>query len=232
MSRVTVQLNNVDRFNRSLIGILEHSRKPVEEVMMKQARLIIERVFDITPPAGRAKRGVAAKKAGQKTVAGNIQKVLVGVPVGMDRKRLSAVTEGDITKTHTMARVAGRVRGARRSGKNLVRVPTGKLKTYIKKRQKAVGMLAAGWNKAASKLGARTRYWPGYARDHNPPSVADVQLGKDVIRIYFENKVRFAGGVGVMPRRLEWALKRQASNNEKIIAAFKGGARRSGFRVV
>lgn len=232
MADTLVRLNNSDRFNRSLIAILEHSRKPVEEVMRKQARLVVERVFEITPPAGRSKKGVAAKRAGEKTVAGNIQKVLVGVPVSSDRKNLAKVGERQIALTHEAARVAGRVKGKRRARASLIKVPAQKLKVYIKKRQKAVGMLAAGWNEAARKLQARNRYWPGYARKHSPPSVATVTVSTDYIRIYFANKVRFASGVGIMPKRLNWALRKQAINNEKIIASFKGGARRAGFSVV
>lgn len=227
----TVRLNNSARFNRSLISILEHSRKPAEEVMRKQARLVVEKMFDVTPPAGRSKRGVAAKKVGEKTVAGNIQKVLSGVPVSKNRS-ISTISEHQIAVIHTRARVAGRVRGKKRARGVRVLVPKQKLNVYIKKRQKAVGMLAAGWNKAASLLQARNRYWPSYVRRHSPPSDASVTVTKDRIRIHFHNKVQFAGGVDVMPRRLKWALGKQASNNEKIIAAFKGGAKRAGFRVV
>ena len=95
----------------------------------------------------------------------------------------------------------------------------------------AVGMLAAGWNAAARELQARNRYWPSYARRHNPPSQVKVEASDKRIRIYFANKVRFAGNVDVMESRLRWALGKQASANEKIIAKFKGAARREGFRV-
>ena len=228
---VTVQLNNSDRFNKSLISILEHSRKPAAEVMRKQGRLIVEKVIGVTPPSGRTKKGVAAKRTGEKTVAGNIQKVLSGVPVSKNRN-IPNISEGKIASIHKRARVAGRVKGGKRAKGVIVVVPAQKLKRYIKNRQKAVGMLGAGWNSAAAKLQVRNRYWPSYVRRHNPRSSASIDVTKDMIRIRFANKVRFAGGVDVMPRRLKWAMEKQASNNEKIIAAFKGAAKRSGFRVV
>lgn len=230
MSRI-VQLNNSPEFNKSLIKILEHSRKPVEDVARSQMRLVVEDMFETTPPAGGGKKGPKAKKAGLKTVSGHIQRVLQGVPVSSNRS-IANTSESQIATIHSAARVAGRVPRRKGQKKARVKVPAQKLRQYIKKRQKAVGMLAAGWNAAARELGARNRYWPTYARQHNPPSQVKIEVNSKRIRIYFANLVRFSGGVDVMPRRLKWALNKRARKNEKIIAAYKGAARRQGFRVV
>lgn len=232
MAQTYIRLNNSARFNKTLISILEHSRKPILEVMKKQAKLVVEKVLDVTPPSGRTKRGVKARKAGEKTVARNIQKVLSGVPVSTNRKGLASVSEAQIASIHTRARVAGQVRGRRRKVGVITPVPSRKLQIYIKKRQQAVGMLAAGWNAAARKLNVSKRSWPSHVSRHNPPSDIRIDVTTHQISVFFGNRVQFAGGVGVMPRRLKWALGKQASNNEKIIAAFKGGARRAGFSVV
>ena len=224
-----VKLNNSEAFNRSLIKILEHSRGPVEKTMRKQTKLIIEKVLSVTPPANGSTQGVKARRAGEKTTAGNILKVMKGVPVSRDRNRLSQVKDRDIYRQHEKHRKRGRVR--RSLGRSKATVPTRMLKQYIKRRQAAVGMLAAGWNAAAKEFKASGRYHPAWVKRHSPKSSASIRVLPDSIRIRFTNATRYAGKVSVMKGRLDWAMKKQAFNNEKIIANFKGGARRAGFSV-
>lgn len=230
MGRVYVRLKGHERFNRSLVAILSHSRRPALQVMEGQARGIVGKVIGVTPPSGK-KKGLAARKSGERTVEGNIRKVLVGVPVATNRAQVHGLTENDIAHHHESNRVAGQVKGRNRKIRRMI-APNNMLNRYVRRRQKAVGMLGAGWNAAASRFRVSPRDWPGFVRRHNPPSQASVRVTETKIRIRFENRVRFAGGVGVMPRRLKWALGKQASANEKIIAAYKGAARRAGFRVI
>lgn len=227
----TVRLKNVPRFNESLISILEHSRQDPEAIMRKQAKLFMEQLLKVTPPSyGNSTTGPQAKKRGEDTVEGNIRKVLDGVPVASDRKNLQNVTMKDIQKHHEANRVAGRVRG-RNKGKGRMRVPTRMLGQYIKSRKQAVGMLAAGWRKSADEFNVKTGYYKWIKR-HSPASAVSVKVNKRGIHIKMSNKTRYAGGVGVMEKRLNWALGRQAQNNEEIIKNFKSNARRQGFRVV
>lgn len=230
MANQLVRLNNVDRFNRSLVSILEHSRGPVEKTMRKQAKLVVEKVLSVTPPAsGHSAKGKAAERRGKKTTAANIQRVLVGVPVSTDRKNLQGITESEIAREHEKHRRQGTIR--RNLGKNRKRVPTNKLKQYIKARQKAVGMLMAGWKAASSEFGVSSRYMPAWVSKHSPASSASFKVTRNKFHIKFSNKVRYASNVNVMRKRLDWALHSQARGNEKIIANYKGAARRAGFRV-
>jgi hypothetical protein len=229
MATVRVKLNNVAQFNHSLVAILSHSRRPVQAVMEGQAKGIVGKVIGVTPPSGK-KKGVAARKAGEKTTAGNILKVLQGVPVASNRVALSGVNENEVAHQHQRYRVAGQIK--RGLGKKKKKAPQAMLKRYIRRRQKAVGMLAAGWNAAATKFKVSPREWPTFVRRHSPPGQASIKVTKSRITIRFQNKVKFAGGVSNMPRRLKWALGKQTAANNKIMAAYKGAAKRAGFRVV
>lgn len=228
MATTKVRLTNSEEFNNSLIKILQHSRKPVAETMEKQTRLIVGKVLAVTPPTRRGVTGPKAKKKGEKTVAGNIGKVLYGVPVAANRS-LSQVTERAIAKQHSKHRVRGRVNRSLGARKKMA-APTRKLKQYIKKRQQAVGMLAAGWNKAAQRFGLKRGHY-AWMKRHNPPSYAKMKVSDKRIHIKFINKVKFAGDVGIMSRALDYAMHWQARDNEKIIHHFKRSARKQGFKV-
>jgi hypothetical protein len=230
MATVRVKLNNAPHFNQSLVAILSHARRPALVVMEQQAKGIVGRVIGVTPPSGKLK-GIAARKAGEKTTAGNIRKVLQGVPVSSNRKALSSVNENEVARQHQKYRVAGQIKG-RHLGKKKKKAPAQMLNRYIRRRQKAVGMLAAGWNTAAAKFKVSGRDWPSFVRKHNPPGQASIKTTSSRITIRFANRVRFAGGVSNMPRRLNWALGKQTAANNKIMAAYKGAAKRAGFRVV
>ena len=230
MATVRVKLNNADHFNKSLVSILSYARRPSQVVMEGQAKGIVGKTIGVTPPSGK-KKGVAARKAGEKTTAGNILKVLQGVPVAGNRTALAGVNESDVAHFHESFRIGGQVKG-RNLGKKKKKAPQAMLKRYIRRRQKAVGMLAAGWNVAAAKFKVSPREWPSFVKRHNPPGQASIKVTSTRITIRFENKVRFAGAVGVMTGRLRWALGKQTGANQKILAAYKGAAKRAGFRVV
>lgn len=230
MARVSVKLNNAPHFNASLVAILSYARRPSQVVMEGQAKGIVGKVIGVTPPSGK-KKGIAARKAGEKTTAGNILKVLKGVPVASNRKALGGMNENEVARQHEKYRIAGQIKG-RHLGKKKKKAPAQMLNRYIRRRQKAVGMLAAGWNAAAAKFKVSPRDWPSFVRKHNPPGQASIKVTSTRITIRFENKVRFAGGVSAMPRRLKWALGKQTAANNKIMAAYKGAAKRAGFRVV
>ena len=230
MATVTLKLNNVQEFNHALAMITAYSQKPVEETMNKQAKLLVEKIIGITPPFGKRK-GLAARDKGFRTVEGNIRKVLNGVPVAANRKLLSGVGEGEVARHHEKNRKRGRVSGANRRG-NRKLAPQRLLDRYIKRRKDSVGMLAAGWNAAASKFRASPRAWPSFVKKHNPSSQATVKVTKTKIKIRMVNGVRFAGDLDTMSWRMDWALKRSAIDNTKIINNYKRGAKKAGFRVV
>jgi len=224
-----VRLTNVERFNNSLIGILGTSNRSPEAIMRKQGRLLVENILIVTPPSsGNSKSGPSAKRGGEKTVEGNIRRVLNGVPVTTDRKNLSKVTLDDIHNQHKKHRKEGKIRKS--LGKKRMRVPTNMLKQYIKAQKKSVGMLAAGWNASAAEFNARKGHY-AWIKRHSPSSSAKVIVKPGSITIRMTNASNHAAKVNVMRKRIDWALQRQARNNEKILSHFKRNAQRQGFRI-
>jgi hypothetical protein len=102
-------------------------------------------------------------------------------------------------------------------------------KAYIAKVMRRVGMLAAGWNASAIKLGAR---FPAWIKRHGHGGgqclVEETPRG---IRIRMENMVGFATKVRGLDRRIKWAINAQAGALERAANAIMAKtARRAGFR--
>lgn len=225
-----VRLKNVKRFNDSLGRIVANGRIGVQRQMEKQGKLLVGHLMDLTPPSGRHGRGVKAKQAGMRTVEAEIRKVIMGVDKRRDPNPSLAM--GALRQHHEKARKGGRVKGKSRTGRQLMVTSKSKLNAYIKQRQKQVGMLAAGWNAAARRFKLSGRKWPAWVKRHNPPSFADLKMGKRKIKIRLVNQVKYAGNVGIMRRRLDAALHRSARNNEKILHSYKKAAKAEGWKVV
>jgi hypothetical protein len=102
-------------------------------------------------------------------------------------------------------------------------------KAYINKVLKRVGMLAAGWNASAIKLGAKFPAWiKRHGHGHGQCLVEENARG---IRIRMENMVGFATKIRGLDRRIKWAINAQAGALERAANAIMAKtARRAGFR--
>lgn len=229
MFGASISLTNEAAFQKSLEGILANSRRPLEKVMHDQAKGLVGKIIQNTPPFSSRKRGNVAKAAAKKRIATQINRTLEGVHA----KRADATTESALRAAHESVRVQGVVK---RRVKSRVRVPKGKLKAYIKRRQAKIGMLAAGWNKAADKFGVSARMRPAWVKKHRPNSAASVKVSASSIVIRFSNKVRFGEAVDLMDRRMKSSIRWQARANNKKLAhylgkALKKGSRNAGWKV-
>ena len=188
-------------------------KKSQEEVMREYVKNLVSEIIGLTPPqAGKHRKGTAAKRRGEQTTENQIRRVFQGVNKSQtDRDHFeyknSLYGMGEI---HKRARVKGQVR--RGSVKRRHKVMKGKLNKYIRMRKSKVGMLAAGWHAAADEFGVRGRNFPMWMRRHQGKarSSARIKIKKDNIHIRFSNRVRFAGDVEIMKRRLSWAMGVQA----------------------
>jgi hypothetical protein len=108
-------------------------------------------------------------------------------------------------------------------------VPAAEKKAYIAKVLKRVGMLAAGWNASAIKLGAKFPAW--IKRHGHGNGQCLVEENARGIRIRMENMVGFATKIRGLDRRIKWAINAQAGALERAADAIMAKtARRAGFR--
>ena len=108
-------------------------------------------------------------------------------------------------------------------------VPAAEKKAYIAKVLKRVGLLAAGWNASAIKLGAKFPAW--IKRHGHGNGQCLVEENARGIRIRMENMVGFATKIRGLDRRIKWAINAQAGALERAADAIMAKtARRAGFR--
>ena len=192
--------------------------------MDEQARGLAGKLVHNTPPFSNRRRGNAARSAGKKTVEVQVNRVLQGVHPA----RAKVKTDGDVRQAHERARVKGVIRKGRQRQK--IKAGKGLLKKYIRRRQAKVGMLAAGWNKAADKFNVSSRMRPAWVKAHNPRSSASLKVRPDLIVAKFSNKVRFGKDVDILKKRFDRTLKWQAEANNRKMANYLGTALKNGSR--
>lgn len=101
----------------------------------------------------------------------------------------------------------GRVKGSKPSVILSTPQETRQLKKYIRMRQQRVGLLAAGFNAGAARLGVNL---PAWVRRHGAPfSLLDIRRSVGNYSITIGNKTPFVTNTDV-PRRMQWVL-----NSEK-----------------
>jgi hypothetical protein len=102
-------------------------------------------------------------------------------------------------------------------------------KAYINKVLKRVGMLAAGWNASAIKLGAKLPAW--IKRHGHGGGQCLIEETPRGIRIRMENAVGFATKVRGLDRRIKWAIESQAKAMERAADnIMRKVGQRAGFR--
>jgi len=103
-------------------------------------------------------------------------------------------------------------------------------RAYVKTVNARIGMLAAGWLRAAAALGVRgVPAWIG--RHSSIPGSVRIDLSRDNMSITATNGARFAGNVRGLERRIQSAVDYQAQAMERRIAfATASAAKRAGFK--
>ena len=226
-------LKNGDAWGFALaVELKRQVKKSQEEVMREMTKDLVSTVIALTPPsAGKYATGMTAKKRGERTTEGQIRRVFEGVTKSRADKDNFEFnnSQSGMGIIHRRARRNGTVR--RGSVGRRVKVMKGPLNRYIKRRKSKVGMLAAGWGKAASDFGVRGRNYPAWIRRHQNKAkgTARFKVKQDSIHVRFTNNVRYAGNVDVMRGRLNWALGRQAeaSLRKRMSKGLKNAAKQS-----
>lgn len=102
-------------------------------------------------------------------------------------------------------------------------------KAYINKVLRRVGLLAAGWNASAIKLGAKLPAW--IKRHGHGGGQCLIEETPRGIRIRMENAVGFATKVRGLDRRIKWAIESQAKAMERAADnIMRKAGQRAGFR--
>ncbi len=243
---------DTSRLQRALRTYQLAAMKDSNTVVRDAARNFIKKVASITPPA-KGKLGTEAKKIGQQAIIGDLNSILLGVPPGvfeklealraaggsceLRNKSGAVIVKGtDITVPsikgwhYAHRRRNGRVRGGKnRSAGVRAIVLAAQKKSYTATVLRKMGLLMAGWNASAEKLGAKLPAW--VTRHGSGGGRCAVTTRNGNVHIRMENIVGFIGRVGGLKRRVQWALDAQAGALERAAdAIMRKAARRAGFR--
>ena len=198
-------------WNRAVRELQQLSTKKTgEEIVGEAVRGFIREVVNVTPPA-KGKADGAAKKADENTIENDLTKLATPVAGVSGRKaRAAMATAGDLRAAWADARKgqsSGRVNPATR--KKLL-VSKGDFNRVLREIQKQVGILAAGWNAAANRFGARL---PAWIKRHGTRGGRDLkaQTGQSagdllVLRQAFQNAGLGADGVAANVSKMQKAL--------------------------
>ena len=144
-------------FDRAAPRLIATSKRSAQDLLRDQARLLVVDVAKITPPNKDYKWN---RKGGEQTIK-------------TDLARLFSTSRSD-------SAVSGLESIHRKARNRFGRVPRGveqvaakNLATYRKQVLAKVGLMAAGWKSAASKLGAKL---PGWITRHNSTGSASIRV--------------------------------------------------------
>lgn len=211
--------------------------KSLEDELKNQAALFVIDAIKVTPPfhQGVGQGISAAKRAGEKSIARNMDRIFVGVNLVGSRKITHLFGRTDVPglpfivpTTEKYPDVAGIYelkkrfaktqarRGMRMSGPPLT-VDRRKVQKVYRAEVKKVGFLAGGWNIAAQRLGAGNKV-PAFARRHAAaPGQIIVDFRPERLRIVLENQVKYADYVGGLQKRASFALRKRVHAMQKQI---------------
>jgi hypothetical protein len=207
-------------FDQALKAFRRHSKKAVQTVLIEQARGIMTKIIDATPPGGKNVRGQDAKKRGESKVAGDIRKI-------MEAGRAKDASSESPTEIHRRYRNSrGQVR---REIHPKIKVKAGDLARLIREKKRMVGFLASGWSAASSLFGARL---PAWITRHSGKGEGKVRSNPTMVEVTATNSVGYAHRVMNMNKRIQVALNAQAGAMRRQVEHFaaKQAARKAGFK--
>ncbi|XHR27551.1 MAG: hypothetical protein ACFUZC_16595 [Chthoniobacteraceae bacterium] len=191
------------------------SKRQRKALLDEQGRIFVKEVILVTPPNKDLK---ANRKGGEQTIATDIKKIFRG------SKSKKAIT--DLAAMHKQYRQASSGRVGKGPGK---KIPARGLRDYIKAVQARVGILASGWNTAAVQLGVKVPPW--IAQHGTGRGQIFFKLGDSECRLTIVNRVKFAGGVRGIARRVQWVLNRRAgAMNRRVDDYEKKAAQKAGLK--
>jgi hypothetical protein len=225
---------NTASFNAALKRFMRTSRRAAGIVLKEQARGVLRKIVDWTPPGGKGAQGSAAKKRGEAAVERDILKLMRPLKTfGKDTDALRAAgmfIEEPSTESPPAIHKANRTKTGRvrRKLSPKIAIKASDLRRYIAAKKKMVGFLASGWRSAAAKLGVSL---PAWISRHSGSGGGMIKSTSTAIEVTATNSVRNAPKLD-MERRVQSAIDSQAAAMIRRVENFavREAARQAGFR--
>lgn len=201
---------DTSRYSQALTEYLKRSKRGSEEVLQQQAKLIVKKAIDLTPPGKEGVAGLAARELGEKSVESNLNKIFhPTAKKGKSTAERIEITQnsGDMAMIHKSYRNnKGRV--PRSLGASRFKVWRPDFNEYMKLTKGRVGRLAHGWASAAQKLGITL---PAWINRHSGSEKGSIQVRSSAskIEVKLVNDVTFAADVAGMQGKLNRAVRLQ-----------------------
>jgi hypothetical protein len=209
-TRVTVDSRDFDRAAQRLVAT---SKKSAREVLTDQARLVVVEAAKITPPNKNFKWN---RKGGETTVRTDLARLFASSTAASAETGLGSIHRAERNR---FGRVPRGVQQRRARG----------LAAYRKQVLATVGLMAAGWKAAASKLGAKL---PAWITRHNSAGFATVDVRGSRVAITIANASVYPRLAASLDRRLSAVLKRRTDALTRRWDYFvKVNARAAGFNL-
>jgi len=220
----------------------KETKKGMDDVILEQSAMIVGHFIAMTPPAkakgGSGPIGKEEKKLGENTIRADLNSLFPTTKLkseevwgmiengfrwgtGRGAKKIGAYAESiaDLERIHRNARSkrTGRVRTGT-IGQNMALTKKSILKTFISKQIKEVGMLNAGWLRAAEELKTSKRQIPAWIRRHGKkPGDAQKTKTKSGLRVTVSNRMDYFPKN--MKSRMQAAANRRERGLEKALEA-------------
>jgi len=188
---------------RAIKQLQPHVKKSRRELTEQAAKGFVTTMMEITPPAGKGRRGNAAKKVGEAAIQHDLGRVMMPV-----RTRGNA-NLADPKEIHDRFRDLRTGRINPRNLKHPYPVDASALRAFQKELIARVGKLAGGWNAGAAKLGARVPAW--VSRQGAGRGAMSVLDSIRQFRITLINAVKYVTSVSDYDRRIQSAITIQAN---------------------
>ena len=205
-------------------------KKTREELVKQAAKGFTATAIEITPPASKGKTGSKAKAQGQQAIKSDLAKIMVAVRCKRDVDTRSGAASPEELHKRFRDQRTGRIN--RRALAHPYKVKSAELRALQAKLFANVGWLAAGWNKAAEKLGLSGRSWPGWVQRHTgAKGYCNISVAEGRFRIEIANTVPFIGNVKDLNRRIQAAIDYQANAmNRQAVFLLKKAIQEAGWR--
>lgn len=197
---------DMSRLEKAIRELRPLVNKTKADLVEQAAKGFVKTVVAVTPPASKGVSGPKARAQGQAAIKGDLAKIMIAA-----RKRDLDTRSGAASPEELHRRFrdkhTGRInsRGLRQP----YRVPKAALAELQRRLLAQIGWLAAGWNRAALKLGVRLPPW--VSRHGAGQGSIDVTRTGSKFRITVANEVRFVGNVKGFASRIQRAINYQAN---------------------
>ena len=224
------------KFNKVMRAFAKESRKGLDEVVEARSSIIVGNLIAVTPPAEARGRAMGdkgqitpeARKRGENNIKADIAK-LFPTSGAKEEKIMAMIKRGDKFKTTSIPRVipnfARNIGELKKFHKEARSLKTGRVRTeygkkmavtrkglrtaYTKEVIKNVGILNAGWMRAAKRLKTSKRRTPAWITRHgDQPGSVDFRHSKSGLTIYVSNRMSY------YPKDKEMRLKKALEREE------------------